>query len=700
MVVNSSPKTVVLLLTFWAYLLPVAAEEPASAMPWVDWPCKFCPDYTGTEGWGELGIGYQSEDSYKFGRYTGLTDKGVFGNASGDFKHQEEDGRYFEFRARNLGLDSRDVQIEGGDQGSYKLFLEYDQLPSFNDDTTSSPFRDHSGSELLLPKMWAPAGSTQDMATLQESLRDVTIETERKRLQAKVAYMPVRKWEITARLMHEKKEGRQDLGTTFGFNETAILPVPVEYQTNELGLGVGYTGKKLQAQIAYDGSFFKEDNNSGQVWQNPYVNPSDPNGFGQFARAPDNDHHKLSATLGYDVLQHTRLNAHLAVGNTTQNVNFLPYTINPDLGGPLPANDLDGAVKSTLARLGLSSRPLPRLQVNANYTFSDRDNYSSINTYDYVVTDLYNSTTARDNLRYNFKQHLFQSSAAYRFSNRTDMSLGFDYDNMERSNQEVDETSENILWGKLRVRPHEMLDASIKYTYANRSNSGYHSVAEITPPQNEQMRLFNLADRVRNKIGADLTITPVSALMLGFSADYYNDNYDETTLGLTEAKGTSYTFDISYFINENLTTTAYYTRELLKSDQAGSQSFSDPDWFTDDENGTHTVGVGINWNAIPDKLDIGADLVYSDFTGKISYDNAANYPDLVSTLKSVQLHGTYRVKDNISLKLAYWYENYSEDDWAKDGIGVATLPTVLGLGAKTQDYDVNVIAASIRYNFE
>ena len=85
---------------------------------------------------------------------------------------------------------------------------------------------------------------------------------------------------------------------------------------------------------------------------------------------------------------------------------------------------------------------------------------------------------------------------------------------------------------------------------------------------------------------------------------------------------------------------------------------------------------------------------------RISYDNSANYPDLASTLKSVQLHGTYRVKDNVSLKLAYWYEDYSEDDWARDGIGVATLPTVLGLGAKTQDYDVNVIAASIRYDFE
>jgi len=394
------------------------------------------------------------------------------------------------------------------------------------------------------------------------------------------------------------------------------------------------------------------------------------------------------------------MNAHLSIGRLKQDGNFLPYTINPDLGGSLPTNDLDGQVNSTLARLGFSSRPLPRLRVNANYTYSDRDNDSNRNTYDYVVTDLFNAATARKNQPYSFKQHLFRSSAAYRLSSRSDMSAGFDYDKMERTYQEVDDTEEKTLWGELRVRPHEILDASIKYTYANRSNSDYDRVAEITSPQNQRMRLYNLASRTRNKVGGALSITPVSALTLGLSADYYKDDYDNTSLGLTEAKGISYTADVSYFINENLTTTAYYTREVLKSDQAGSQSFASPDWFMDDENTTHTVGVGINWAAIPDKLDIGADLVHSDYTGKINYDNAADYPDLESTLKSARLHGTYKMKDNLSLKLAYRYEDYSEDDWAKDGIGVATLPTVLGLGAKTQDYDVHVISASIRYDFE
>jgi MtrB/PioB family decaheme-associated outer membrane protein len=702
---RASFKTGILLFTAWSWLSPAvaeqsaAAEEPAAATTWESWRCKYCPEIGGTEGWVEPGIGYQSEDSYRFGRYSGLKDDGVFGNADGYLMHREEDGRYYEIRGRNLGLQSRDIQVEGGDQGKYKLFLEYDQLPSFNDDTTESPYGSQSGNRLSLPQNWVPDSSTQDMPTLQQDLTDVTIKTERKRLKADFAYLPFRKWEITAHFMHEKKDGRHDVGTTFGFSETSILPVPVEYLTNELGFGIGYTGRKLQAKVAYDGSYFDEEHNHrGLVWQNPYVATSEPNGFGQYALPPDNNYHKLSATLGYDVLQHTRLNAHLAVGRLKQDGNFLPYTINPDLGGSLPTNDLDGEVKSTLARLGVSSRPLPRLRLNANYTYSDRDNDSNRNSYDYVVTDLYNADAARKNKPYSFKQHLFRSSAAYRLSNRTDLSAGFDYDRMERTYQEVDDTEEKTLWGELRVRPHEMVDASIKYTHANRSNSDYDGVSEIT--QNSRMRLYNLASRTRNKASGALTLTPASALTLGLSVDYYKDDYDNTSLGLTEARGVSYTADASYLINENLTTTVYFTRERLQSDQAGSQGFSQPDWFMDDENTTRTVGVGINWAAIPDRLDIGADLVYSDYKGKTNYDNAAGYPDLESTLKSARLHGTYRIRENTSLRLAYWYEDFSEDDWAKDGIGVATLPTVLGLGADTQDYDVHVIAASIRSEFE
>jgi hypothetical protein len=53
----------------------------------------------------------------------------------------------------------------------------------------------------------------------------------------------------------------------------------------------------------------------------------------------------------------------------------------------------------------------------------------------------------------------------------------------------------------------------------------------------------------------------------------------------------------------------------------------------------------------------------------------------------------------MDLALRWRYERYSSDDWAIAGIGPATLPTVLALGADPYNYSVNYVGASLRYYF-
>jgi hypothetical protein len=53
----------------------------------------------------------------------------------------------------------------------------------------------------------------------------------------------------------------------------------------------------------------------------------------------------------------------------------------------------------------------------------------------------------------------------------------------------------------------------------------------------------------------------------------------------------------------------------------------------------------------------------------------------------------------MDLSLQWRHERYSSDDWAIAGIGPATLPTVLALGADPYDYNVNYVGASVRYYF-
>ena len=99
----------------------------------------------------ELGIGYVSDDAYRFGRYNGLQEKGPFVIGDINLRYLEEDGRFWVVRGTNLGLDSRYLLLEGGKQGSYKFFLEYDELPNYKNNTVHSPFLGIGGDNLTLP---------------------------------------------------------------------------------------------------------------------------------------------------------------------------------------------------------------------------------------------------------------------------------------------------------------------------------------------------------------------------------------------------------------------------------------------------------------------------------------------------------------------------------------------------------------------
>ena len=118
------------------------------------------------------------------------------------------------------------------------------------------------------------------------------------------------------------------------------------------------------------------------------------------------------------------------------------------------------------------------------------------------------------------------------------------------------------------------------------------------------MRKFYMADRKRNKASAGLTAWVGRAWSLGLSADYSDDDYSNSEIGLTDGKDYSATLDASYNPMRGLTTHAFYTRQQIKSKQAGSQSFSEPDWLanttdTFDLLGSSRIVNNIKKNILP-----------------------------------------------------------------------------------------------------
>lgn len=676
------------------------AAADVTAVDTSQWACKFCTFEEGFSGTVDLGLGNVSDNSFKFGEYNGLNEKGAFLIGDAALRARGENANYWNVDASNLGLDTRSLGVEGGTQGTYKLIFKYDELPHFISDSAATPYLGSGTDTLTLPGTWVKAGSTAGMTALATSLQPVDLETKRKRLGLGVSLVSVRDWEFAVNVRHETKEGTQRIAGTFFFN-AAQLVQPVDYVTDQVDVSASYIGSKWQARLAYYGSTFS-NNNTSLTWANPYTSTAGVDDKCQLALAPDNEFHQILASAGYSFSDKTRASADIAVGRMTQNQGYLAATLNSSLVVPaLPQSSLDGSVDTLNANLKVVSMLTDKLRLNAAYIYDDRNNKTPQAAYPWVTTDQI-VNAARTNLPYSFTNSTAKLSADYRATTRTRASAGFDYDTKERTYQEVAKTTENTYWGKVNTRARDNLDLMLKLAHADRSNSGYVVVPEISPPENPLLRKYNMASRTRDSAGLRADVSAWQTVNLGFGMDYANDDYSKSQIGLTESRDVTYSADASALLAKNTSLHLYLTREQIKSNQAGSQLFSTPDWTGENNDTVDTAGIGVKHAVIKNRLDVGADYTISHSRGEVTvYTGAPDpaFPDLISKLGIVKLYASYRIKDNMSLNGAYWYESYRNENWQLNGVTPSTISNVLAFGEQPPSYYVNVVMLSLRYKF-
>ena len=333
----------------------------------------------------ELGIGYVSDDAYRFGRYNGLQDEGPYAVGGITARGYRDDGAYWRARGTDLGLDSRYLRLDGGWQGRQEYFIEYDELPNNDSDSALTPFQNVGNADLTLP-----AGFDIDQ-NLDSALQSFEIETNRTRLGLGASFITRSPWTLDISYHRDSKEGTGRVGGASGgggdpgagllVNTTAtLLPEPVNYETNLVDVTLHYAKDRAQLALAYHMSLFQNDDRA-LTWQNPFS----PANTSSQALAPDNELHRLTLTGGYLLPYKSRLTGVLSVGRMTQNENFEPYAFVPGPGDPaLPRDSLDAEVWLTTAQLKLLSRPMRRLRLDAALRYDERNSDSPVDTYEFA----------------------------------------------------------------------------------------------------------------------------------------------------------------------------------------------------------------------------------------------------------------------------------------------------------------------------
>jgi MtrB/PioB family decaheme-associated outer membrane protein len=555
------------------------------------------------------------------------------------------------------------------------------------------------------------------MPQLTSSLKPVQIGTERKQLGFGATITSRNPWSFGLDYQMDTKEGLLPIGGVLGHSpgntRIAILPQPIDYTDHRIDLSLGYNKGKWQYALNYHLSLFANGFDA-LGWESPYTSPGSRHTDGSLALPPDNQFHQVSLSGAYKLSPATRISGMYALGLQLQDETFQPFTINSALARALPRSSLDGKVYLRTGQLSIVSQKSRDLRLNASVRIDERDNHTPQDTYNYVWGDSQVVDGARTavatNQPYSYKKQKVQLGANYRLNRKARLSGEYDREEINRTFSEVEQTKEDRFKLKLRLRPVNEVQLALKLGLADREGSGYVSNSGDNP----LLRKYSIADREQESLGLELSWQPHDRVSVSATAQHMDEEYGDTIIGFTQARHITFSLDSSVMLKKDLNAYMFYSHERITSDQAGSiDGIADvpaadwlPNWYADYDDKIDSIGVGIKQKNVRNKLDLGADYVYSRSRGQIDFIDRNTvltaglpFPDSSADVHTFKLYADYRMKKNMKLRINYLYEDFASRDWALDGMTYDSVGRVLPLGEVSPDYQEHMIGVSVVFNF-
>jgi MtrB/PioB family decaheme-associated outer membrane protein len=673
----------------------ISDESHLSSVDISKWRCRLCEDMELWSAKISLGMDYVFDDSYKFGEYNTFKEAGGYTNISGIVKSRDEQLGYLDLEFHDLGLDSHSLSIKGGRQGRHDAYLEFNEITHTITDSVWTPY---SGTDALtLPLTWVAASTTGQMDTLDTSLREIELATERKRLGAGIQFTTRSPWRYRFDVRHEDKQGKKQSAGTFFFH-AAHLVEPVDYVTNEIDATIFYTQKQWQASLGYYASLFRNDNTS-LIWENAFNPVIAGANLGQRSLPPDNQYHQITLAVNYNLNERNHFSGDIFLGRMRQNETFLPPTINQLISAPtLTAESANAKVETTNARLNYFRLVSDNLNLTAHITYDERNNKTPSFWYTPITTDAVISAQ-QINRPYGYIFTSLELNADYAYSRYTQFELGAEHNLRKRDYVSIDKTEEDTFWSLIRLRQNSMLSLDFKLAHSKREAMSHVIDPNTNPTQNILMKKYNMADRDRRALSLHANITSRSNVGVGISVDSARDEYHRSQLGLTESRDSSSNIDVSVILSPTANLNFFLAQQKIETAYNGSQNFSTPDWSATNDDSLIFWGLGVRRMLIEEKLEIGIDYKLSRSRGKIYLKSGTAFTELQTDNESIQLSLDYHHNTKTFLRMLYWHEEYDTDDWALDGLMPTTVTNFLAHGQASASYNIEVIGVIIEHQF-
>jgi MtrB/PioB family decaheme-associated outer membrane protein len=668
-----------------------------------------------------VGVGAVSgsaDDRALFGQYTGLhDDRSLVGMLGIDYSLRKPDtSTWVDFRGSNLLGETRELGLVWKNPGSWKLTADYGQLVHSNLNTVNTGLL---GVGSTTPQVVAlPAGSGID----------TELKTKRTKLGIGLTKIISPTLQFAIDLNAENKEGSRLSGIGMNCPSTVaptclgtpgantswallMLPEPISANHSQVEARLSYALEKLRFSVGYYGSFYRNSN----ATLSPTVPASLYNPLGSLqplntglqsllsqplALAPDNQAQQLDLSGSYDFTHTTHATFKLGYTSASQTDDFA----NAGLGNaPAGVTNLGAQVNTRLAKIGLTSRPIPKLSLLADLRYEDKNDTTPIAYYDAEGltnnTPLY--TTNRD---LSNRKTSGKLQASWQFTNDYRGTLGADRESIDRGafaatssaagisalRQKTDETT---VHAELRRRMGDDLSGSISLSSSRRSGSNWlkdnsgAGVTEVINPADLASGFLStaifmptLVDRKRDKARLFADWQASEKLNLQFGLEGGRDNFTSpSNYGLQNARLNQFSLDATYALSDAWGINGNLFRGVQSFNQARPAGY-----LMAFENTNLGAAIGASGKASA-KLNVGVNLSYvndrnvyaqglDSFAGadSVALLNATGgLPDVVFSQTALKLFGKYALENKgASVRLDLVHQRSSLNDWAWSYNGV------------------------------
>nr|WP_326530545.1 MtrB/PioB family decaheme-associated outer membrane protein [Rhodoferax sp.] len=686
-----------------------------------------------------IGVGLVSGDRdgrAQFSQYSGVRKENATSiNLGAEFSRRDEETvSWIDFLGTDLLNDSRDMSLVWKDVGNWKLNAEYGELTRQNPDRVNTGL---AGAGTSRPIVTALPGGPGTGANFD-------LQTKRTKLGVGFAKIITPRLQIDIDLKSENKRGSQMfgigmncptsynaacLGTTGNMvgGATLLLPELIDSNHSQIETRLSYALEKLRFNIGYYGSFYRNTN----ATMNPTVSGNLYNAVGSLfsvspgllgylnqavALTPDNQMHQFDASGNYEFSDKTRGVFKLAQSLATQDETFGSVS-------RTGLTSLGGSVKTQLAHLGVTSRPIDKLSLQADVRYRNKDDQTPLAYYNLA------GTLASTNQQLSSRKIDTKVQASWQFSSDYRGSLAANSEVIDRGTVTPSasfagisalrqNTRETGVQAELRRRLSDDFSGAISLSRSQRdgtnwlrdlSGLGVAAVSDVADPSiGFSSALFSptLADRRRDKVKIYGDWMPDKDWSIQISAENGNDFFNTPSQnGLKQTRMNQLAIDASYALSFRWALNGYLSRGLQTFNQSRNAGY-----VMAFENTNTNVGLGFTGKPT-NEIEVGGTLSYVDDKSQYvqTLDAAADpytaaslaatggLPDIMFQQTALKFFGKFALDKQTAVRVDLIHQRTHFNDWAWGYVGVPYTYADGTTVSQRQQQNVNFLGVSYIY---